>query len=77
MQTKYAAQGLEVIAVDLDSDKGAANKFLKEVPAHFTLKFDPAGDLATRFDVQAMPSSFLLDASGKVLATSRRIQAHR
>jgi thiol-disulfide isomerase/thioredoxin len=69
MQTKYSAQGLEVIGVDLDSDKSAANKFLKEVPARFTLKFDPAGKLATRFDVQAMPSSFLLDASGNVLAS--------
>jgi thiol-disulfide isomerase/thioredoxin len=69
MQTKYAAQGLEVIGVNLDNEKGAANKFLKEVSARFTLKFDPAGKLATKFDVQAMPSSFLLDASGKVLAS--------
>jgi thiol-disulfide isomerase/thioredoxin len=69
MQAKYAAQGLEVIGVNLDSEKGAANKFLKEVPARFTLKFDPPGNLATKFNVQAMPSSFLLDASGKVLAS--------
>lgn len=69
MQAKYAAQGLEIVGVNLDNDKGDANKFLKEVPARFTLKFDPGGKLATRFDVQAMPSSFLLDASGKVLAS--------
>ncbi len=69
MQTKYAAQGLEVVGVNLDADKNVANKFLKEVPARFTLRFDPAGKLATKFDVQAMPSSFLLDASGNVLAS--------
>ena len=69
MQTKYAAQGLEVVGVNLDSDKSVADKFLKEVPARFTLRFDPAGKLATKFDVQAMPSSFLLDASGNVLAS--------
>jgi hypothetical protein len=33
------------------------------------LYFDPLGDLAATFGVQAMPSSFVLDASGNVLAT--------
>ena len=69
MQAKYAAQGLEVIAVNLDTDKAAAQKFLREVPAHFTLKFDPEGKLALKFDVQAMPSSFLFDESGNVVAS--------
>jgi thiol-disulfide isomerase/thioredoxin len=69
IQRKYAPQGLEVIGVNLDNERGAADKFLKDVPAHFTLRFDPAGKLALKFDVQAMPSSFLLDASGNVLAS--------
>jgi cytochrome c biogenesis protein CcmG/thiol:disulfide interchange protein DsbE len=69
MQAKYGKQGLEVIGVNLDNEKGAADKFLREVPARFTLRFDPAGKLAQKFDVQAMPSSFLLDAAGNVLAT--------
>ncbi len=69
MQEKYASQGLQIIAVNLDSDKAEADKFLRETPARFPLKFDPAGDLARQFDVQAMPSSYLLDASGNVLQT--------
>ena len=69
MQEKYASQGLQIIAVNLDSDKAEADKFLHETPARFPLKFDPAGDLARQFDVQAMPSSYLLDASGNVLQT--------
>jgi peroxiredoxin len=68
MQARYGKQGLEVIGVNLDNEKGVADKFLKEVPARFTLRFDPAGKLAQKFDVQAMPSSFLLDAAGNVLA---------
>lgn len=69
MQARYGAQGLEVVAVNLDTDKAAAQKFLREVPARFTLKFDPEGKLALKFDVQAMPSSFLYDASGNVVAS--------
>jgi thiol-disulfide isomerase/thioredoxin len=68
MQKKYGAQGLQIIGVNLDDDKKAADKFLRETPASFTLKFDPAGTLARKFDVQTMPSSYLLDASGNVIA---------
>jgi thiol-disulfide isomerase/thioredoxin len=67
MQQKYGGQGLQIIGVNLDSDKKAADAFLRETPATFTLKFDPAGTLARKYDVQAMPSSFLLDASGNVI----------
>jgi cytochrome c biogenesis protein CcmG/thiol:disulfide interchange protein DsbE len=69
IQARYAAQGLQVIGVNLDEQRSAADAFLKEVPARFTLKFDPAGKLALKFNLQAMPSSFLLDASGNVLAS--------
>ena len=68
MQQKYGAQGLQIIGVNLDDDKSAADKFLKETPAKFTLRFDPAGTLARKFDVQTMPSSYVLDSSGNVIA---------
>jgi thiol-disulfide isomerase/thioredoxin len=67
MQAKYAGQGLEIIAVNVDKERKLADDFVKETPANFELRFDPAGDLAKQFQVQAMPSSFLLDASGRVI----------
>ena len=69
MQRKYGPQGLQIIAVNLDKDRALADQFLAEVPAEFALRFDPAGALAKEFAVQAMPSSFLIDADGKVLAS--------
>jgi thiol-disulfide isomerase/thioredoxin len=69
MQRKYGADGLQIIAVNLDKDRALADRFLAEVPAEFALRFDPAGALAKEFGVQAMPSSFLIDADGKVLAS--------
>jgi cytochrome c biogenesis protein CcmG/thiol:disulfide interchange protein DsbE len=67
MQRRYGKQGLEIIAVNLDEDRKLANEFLAETPALFEVRFDPSGHLAKEFDVQAMPSSYLLDSSGKVL----------
>jgi thiol-disulfide isomerase/thioredoxin len=69
MHRKYGEQGLQIIAVNLDKDRALADGFLAEVPAEFSLRFDPAGQLAREFKVQAMPSSYLLDSSGHVIAS--------
>jgi thiol-disulfide isomerase/thioredoxin len=68
MQRKHGPAGLQVIGVNLDKDRALADAFLAEIPAEFALRFDPAGALAKQFDVQAMPSSFLIDRDGNVLA---------
>jgi peroxiredoxin len=68
MQRKYGPAGLQVIAVNLDKDRALADGFLREVPAEFALRFDPSAALAKEFGVQAMPSSFLIDSDGNVLA---------
>ncbi|HEX5049157.1 MAG TPA: TlpA disulfide reductase family protein [Gammaproteobacteria bacterium] len=68
MHEKYSAQGLQIIAVNLDMERALADGFLVESPAKFAIRFDPEGKLAQQFDVQAMPSSFVLDADGKLIA---------
>ena len=69
MLGKYQSQGLQIIGVNLDKERDLAATFLAETPADFDLRYDPAGALAERYGVQAMPSSFLLDAEGNVIAT--------
>jgi thiol-disulfide isomerase/thioredoxin len=69
MHRKYGPAGLQIIAVNLDKDREVADQFLAEVPAEFALRFDPSAALAKEFGVQTMPSSFLIDADGKVLAS--------
>jgi thiol-disulfide isomerase/thioredoxin len=68
MHEKYGPKGLAIIAINVDKDRALADAFLEESPAAFRLHYDPAGELALEFDVQAMPSSFLLDHDGNVLA---------
>lgn len=69
MYRKYGSEGLQIIAVNVDKERALADEFLEETPAEFRLHFDPSGDLAATFGVQAMPSSFVLDANGNILAT--------
>jgi thiol-disulfide isomerase/thioredoxin len=67
MQHKYGKDGFTIVAVNLDQDRAAADAFLAATPAQFTLQFDPAGALARQFDVEAMPSSYLLDRTGRIV----------
>lgn len=69
MQRKYGHVGLQIIAVNLDKDRALADAFLAEVPSEFALRFDPGAALAKEFGVQTMPSSFLIDADGQILAS--------
>jgi thiol-disulfide isomerase/thioredoxin len=68
MQRKHGPAGLQIIAVNLDKERALADGFLAEVPADFAVRFDPSAALAKEFGVQTMPSSFLIDADGNVLA---------
>ena len=71
MQQQYGAHGLSVVAVNLDQDRALADRFLEEMPAEFTVAFDPTGSTAERFDVRVMPSSYLIDRRGEVVAVHR------
>lgn len=71
LQTKYRAQGFEVVAVNLDAKREDADKFLAELPAEFTVGFDAKGETAKRFDVKNMPSSYLIGRDGKVIAAHK------
>jgi thiol-disulfide isomerase/thioredoxin len=64
MKSTYQAQGLEIVAVNVDADRADADKFLKRFHPTFGVRFDPKGELAELYKVQAMPSSVLIDRHG-------------
>jgi thiol-disulfide isomerase/thioredoxin len=66
MHEKLKAQGFEVVAINLDEDKAAAEKFLKEFPVTFTVLRDAKGEWADKFVVESMPTSFIIDKKGVV-----------
>ncbi|PIW59582.1 TlpA disulfide reductase family protein [Shewanella sp. CG12_big_fil_rev_8_21_14_0_65_47_15] len=67
MQQKYRDQGLAVVAINLDTDQALADEFLKQVPAQFTVRFNPEGDVARSFDLLGMPSSFMFNRQGQLV----------
>jgi thiol-disulfide isomerase/thioredoxin len=66
LESAYGSRGLSVVAVDLDQDQADAQRFLRVFQPNFQVILDPAGTLAQRFKVMAMPTSVLIDRTGKV-----------
>lgn len=67
MQKKYAADGLVIVAVDEDEEAEDAQKFLAARSVSFDVLPDPKGEVAERYDLIGMPSSFIIGRDGQVL----------
>lgn len=63
---QFHAQGLNVIAINVDENREDAEGFLKTHPAKITIAQSTDGQCPAQFGVQAMPSSYLIDKHGKV-----------
>ncbi|WP_417445421.1 TlpA disulfide reductase family protein [Kangiella sp.] len=64
LQESYGDDNFVIIAINEDSEPGAAEQFLEQYPANFTIFYDQNGELAKYFKVDAMPTSYLLDQTG-------------
>jgi cytochrome c biogenesis protein CcmG/thiol:disulfide interchange protein DsbE len=69
LKARYGADGLTIIGVNVDAEREDADRFLRDVPIDFEVMFDPDGDVARHFRVQGMPTSYVIDRSGQIVAT--------
>jgi cytochrome c biogenesis protein CcmG/thiol:disulfide interchange protein DsbE len=67
MQKKYGAQGLQIVAINLDAKREDADAFLKTLPPRFAVAFDAKSESAKRFGIQGLPTAVLIGRDGKVL----------
>jgi cytochrome c biogenesis protein CcmG, thiol:disulfide interchange protein DsbE len=68
LQQKYGPAGFTVVGVNVDKRRPDAERFLQQTPATFTIVYDAAGKTPEAYGVKGMPSSYLVDASGKIVA---------
>jgi cytochrome c biogenesis protein CcmG, thiol:disulfide interchange protein DsbE len=69
LQQRYADKGLMVVAVNVDHERKEADRFLSGFSHDFTVRYDAAGTLPASMNVKVMPTSFLLDSAGNIVAT--------
>ncbi len=67
MQNKYADKGFKVITVNLDKKPDLMKQFLKKYPAEFIVVKDPQAEIADAYQIQSMPSSYLINRQGEIV----------
>lgn len=66
---RHAANGLVILAINVDKERDLAAQFLKQNPAKFRVGYDAQGSVAQTYQLKGMPSSYLIDRKGQLRAT--------
>jgi thiol-disulfide isomerase/thioredoxin len=61
---EYADLGFTILAVNVDEDPSKADILLNDIPVSFPVLFDVNDDVSKLYDVQAMPTTVIVDRDG-------------
>jgi thiol-disulfide isomerase/thioredoxin len=60
-----------LLAVDSSEKKDVVTDFLKKTPYSFSVLLDEDGAVSYHYSISAIPTTFLIDAQGKIIAGTR------
>jgi peroxiredoxin len=63
---RYSGLGFTVLGVNVEEDQAAARELLEDVPVTFPILFDSRNEVSEAYDVDAMPSTVVVDRDGVV-----------
>jgi thiol-disulfide isomerase/thioredoxin len=64
--SKYKPMGFQMVAINVESEKADAERFLGQTPVSFPILFDPDNKVSGNYGVSAMPTTFLVDRQGRL-----------
>jgi len=67
MYREIGSDRFEILAINLDEEPEDAVGFMARHPVSYPVLSDPSGATAAAWDIKVMPTSFLLDSSGRVV----------
>ena len=65
---KYPSDRFTVITINLDAEPREMQRFLEKVPARFDVYHDASGAIAEKFQLEGMPTSYLIDSNGEIVS---------
>lgn len=72
---KYRGKGFEVVGISLDRDRKALEKFIAERKMSWLHIHDQQNELAGKYGVRAIPTTYLIGADGTLVASGLRGEA--
>jgi peroxiredoxin len=71
LRARLGDRDLVIVAVSVDEDRKAAERFAKQRKLSVRVAFDPEGKAAERFEVDEMPTAFVVDQQGRIRYAER------
>jgi cytochrome c biogenesis protein CcmG, thiol:disulfide interchange protein DsbE len=68
ISSDYASQGVQLLGVAFQDDRGQAEAFARGQGAGWPLLYDPDSETALRYGVTGLPETFVIARDGTVLA---------
>ncbi len=68
LQKKYGAQGLQIIGISMDTSPDSIKSFLKDKGIEYPVVMGNDQTLALFGNVELLPTTFVIDRSGKIVA---------
>jgi cytochrome c biogenesis protein CcmG/thiol:disulfide interchange protein DsbE len=64
--TRYSSLGVQFLGVDIRDDSANARAYVQEFHVSYPSVFDPASDDAATFNVDAPPTTLVIDSAGTI-----------
>ena len=68
LYSKFAGVGLRIVAVDLQESRRDVEAFVREFGLTFQVLLDPAGQVGSAYGVRGLPTTFLINRDGLLVA---------
>ena len=66
-EDEWKKKGFQVVAINVDRKKERGDKYVAELEPNFKIAYDPSARTMTDFDINAMPTNFIVDRKGKII----------
>jgi peroxiredoxin len=66
LRAEMGSENFEIIAISVDEKTEDATRFLRRFDPQYPVLHDPDGKVAERYDIPAMPTSFIIDRYGQI-----------
>ena len=64
LYSQYKDLGFTILAVNVDENRDEALRFLDKVPVNYPILYDPESSVSELYEVQAMPTTVMIDRNG-------------
>ncbi len=75
LSQRYGAAGFTLLGVNVEEDPRAGDKIIEEMGITFPILYDAESDVSQAYNVDAMPTTVMIDKDGKIRYVNRGYRA--